>query len=143
MARLAHHGVALLGVVIHAMAHRQVAQPQQCRDRHLVGTGQAGAALAAVAGPQPLAPPLLKPCDYPLLLGAQGAIAMGQPPGPGQIGGLGGPQGEAADPLGQQEAVGQFQRMEGGTVGAQLGRGGIQLAALVGGGDGQHPQALP
>ena len=39
--------VALLGEGLHAVAHGQVAQPQQLGNRHGVGAGQAGAALAA------------------------------------------------------------------------------------------------
>ena len=53
--RLAHHGVALSGMDLHAMAHRQVAQPQQLGDWYGIGAGQASAALAAEAGPQLLA----------------------------------------------------------------------------------------
>ena len=47
--------VALLGKGLHAVAHGQVAQAQEFGDRHAVGAGQAGAALAAALRPQALA----------------------------------------------------------------------------------------
>ena len=130
--RLAHHGVALSGMDLHAMAHRQVAQPQQLGDWYGIGAGQASAALAAEAGPQLLASLLLQLLQGLLLLGIERFIAMAQLPCPVQFSWAGGPQGEAADALGQQEAIGQFQRFERLAGLAQQLRWIPQLTALIG-----------
>ena len=45
--------VTLLAEAAQVMADRQVAQSQQIRNRHLLGAGQTGAALAAVVGAEP------------------------------------------------------------------------------------------
>ncbi len=101
------------------------------------------------AAPPPLAQP---PAALSRWLSAPGCWRLrasgprSSPPercGPGQIAGLGSPQAQGGDPLIQQEAVGQLQRLERGAVGQQLGRRGVEPAALVGRGDGQHPDARP
>ena len=78
--RLAHHGVALSGMDLHAVAHRQVAQPQQLGDRHGVGAGQASAALAAEAPPPAVGVAAGELLQGLLLLGIERFIAMAQLP---------------------------------------------------------------
>ena len=56
MAGLADQAVALFGEALHAVAHSQVAEPQQLRDGQLLRAGQAGPALAAGLRPQALVP---------------------------------------------------------------------------------------
>ena len=133
--------VALLGEGLHAVAHGQVAQPQQLRDRNSAGAGQAGPALAAALGAQAgLAggAQALQGLPVRITQPGQGA-ADGR--GPGQVARLGGPQAQGGDPLIEQEAIGQFEGVERSAVGQQLGRRVVEAATLVGRGDRQHADA--
>ena len=60
MAGVADQPITLLGKALHAVAHGQVAEPQQLRDRQLLRAGQAGPALAAGLRPQALMPLLVQ-----------------------------------------------------------------------------------
>ena len=67
MAGLADQAIALFGKALHAMAHRQVAEPQQLGDRQLLRAGQAGPALAAGLRSKPLLLLLVESLEGPLL----------------------------------------------------------------------------
>jgi hypothetical protein len=64
--------VPLRGEGLHAMAQRHLPQPQQSRDRHLLGAGKTGTALAAPFFAQPFPPGHLELLDGLPLLVAQG-----------------------------------------------------------------------
>ena len=130
--------VALAGKDLEAMAHRQVAQAQQGRDRHGAGAGQASLALAAEIVAQALPARRQKLVEAGPLLAAEGAIGPCQLAGPIKVGDRGSSEGEAGETLVDQEAIGQLQGGKGAAVGQQLGRRCVEPPALVGRRNGQH-----
>ena len=123
--------VALRGEGLHAMAQRHLPQPQQSRDRHLLGAGKTGTALAAPFFAQPFPPSHLELLDGLPLLVAQGPCGIAQLLGPVEIGWARGPKRQGADALAQQKAVGELQGCEGGAVRHQEGGRILQPAPFV------------
>ena len=70
--------VPLLAEAAQVMADRQVAKSQQIRNRHLLGTGQTGTALAAVVGTEPAESLALQALQRGFLAGVQRTVGRGE-----------------------------------------------------------------
>ena len=141
MARLADQVVALAGKRFHAVANRQLPQPQQAGNRHLLRTGETGLALPAPGVAQSRLAEVLETLQGLFFLGAQGLAGAAERLGQIEIGGLGRADREGADPSRQQKAIGQLQGLPRGAVLAEQGRRILEAPPLVRRRDGHHPQS--
>ena len=123
--------VALSGEFQQVMATSEIAQPEQFRNRYLIGAGQTGSALTTVIWPKPMFTLPLEVCEHPLLLHLKRAVAGCKGSSQFQISCAPGSHRQGADAGSQQKAVGQLQGLERTAVGCQQVARRLQTAALV------------